>query len=192
MATYKHNTKIWISNNLPAAELLETLNTKLKDTSSIEKDINDLLGIERLPSDNSSNEDICYNYNPITHALEITKNTSNSSSEKSKLKAKLKSEVHKRFKIGDFICLRTKAKGGCKRIERMYQIKQVVWTMNDLVIKALVVKQISGPNYNMFSMNRYDCARVHVKYEPGLQFLSMELPWIYAKSPSISDNNLKN
>lgn len=105
----------------------------------------------------------------------------NTRSNKSQIKTNVKQEIKKKFKRGSFICLRTKGKGSAKRIERIYQIKQIVWSMNDIILKALVVKQISGPNYNMFSLNPTDCARVHVKYEPGLQFLSMELPWIPAK-----------
>lgn len=191
---YKHS-KISISstsglNTMMTHSFEDSINKAMEQAASLEVAINQAMADMRKQLDDDFDEafgNIQISCGRPSYTIKYNKETktatidNDSLSEKAKLKAQLKSEVNKKFKIGDFICLRTKAKGGCKRIERVYQIKQIVWSMNDLVIKALVVKQVSGPNYNMFSMNRYDCTRVHVKYEPGLQFLSMDLPWIPAK-----------
>lgn len=104
-----------------------------------------------------------------------------SPSDKHKLKDELKSEVKQKFSIGDFIMLRTKSKCGSERINRVYEVKQIIWCIEDLPIQSLVVKQISGPNTNGLTMNIHDCKRLHVKYEAGLQILSMKLNWIKIK-----------
>lgn len=101
-------------------------------------------------------------------------------SEKSQLLTSLKDSVQniKRFKIGNHLMLRTKLLDRTGRHEKIFVVRQIVWSIEDIVIKGIVVKQLSGINMNMGSLSRYDCQRLHVKYEPGLQIMSMELPWI--------------
>ena len=103
-------------------------------------------------------------------------------SDKHKLKAKLKEEIKYRFKIGDHYMLRIKSKSRSQHIKRIYEIKQIIWSMNEIPIQAVVVKQIAGPNSNIMTLNIHDCKRLHVKYEAGLQVLSMKLNWIKLKN----------
>lgn len=109
-------------------------------------------------------------------------------SEKSKLLTQLKESVsnRRRFKKGAYLMLRTKLLDRTGRLEKIYVVRQVVWSIDDVVIKGLVVKQVAGINLNMSSLTRNDCLTLHVKYEPGLQLLSMELPWL-----PVSLNKLK-
>lgn len=101
-------------------------------------------------------------------------------SDKSKLLTELKNSVNNRrlFHRGAYLMLRTKLKDRTGRVEKIYQVKQVVWSIDELPVKAVVVKQLTGPNNNISALSRYDCIGLHVKYESGLQVLSMELPWV--------------
>lgn len=108
----------------------------------------------------------------------INLSSNESPSVKSLLIQKLKQEVKRKFVKGEYLTLRIKSNISAKRINRIYQVKQIVWSIDDTPIKAIVVKQVYGPNYNMCSLNHQDCKRIHVKYEQGLQFLSMDLNWV--------------
>lgn len=101
-------------------------------------------------------------------------------SDKSKLLTELKNSVNNRrlFHRGAYLMLRTKLRDRAGRVEKIYQVKQVIWSIDELPVKAVVVKQLTGPNNNISALSRYDCAGLHVKYESGLQVLSMELPWV--------------
>lgn len=101
-------------------------------------------------------------------------------SDKSKLLTELKNSVNNRrlFHRGAYLMLRTKLRDRAGRVEKIYHVKQVVWSIDELPVKAVVVKQLTGPNNNISALSRYDCTGLHVKYEAGLQVLSMELPWV--------------
>ena len=52
-----------------------------------------------------------------------------------------------------------------------------VYSMNDTETNILILKQIYGPKGTMYTLNRHDCKKLHIKYEPGLQVFSMLLNW---------------
>ena len=51
-------------------------------------------------------------------------------------------------------------------------------TKKDELLNILILKQVEGPKGTIFTLNRNDCKRYHIKYEPGLQVFSMEFNWI--------------
>ena len=40
-------------------------------------------------------------------------------------------------------------------------------------MNSLIVKKISGPEERIFSLSPYDCKRLHIKFQQGLQIISM-------------------
>lgn len=128
------------------------------------------------------NGKIQINLQHLLHDQKILSRTIDEFSAKHKLKAELKAKVKYKFKVGDYYMLRTKSKCGSRAFKRVYQIKQIIWCINELPVSALVVKQLSGPCSNLMTMNLHDCHRMHVKYEPGLQVLSMDLNWVQIKN----------
>lgn len=102
-------------------------------------------------------------------------------SDKHAAKSNAKEELpakKRKFKIGKLYTLKSKTKVTDHRVTRTYQLKQVVWTMGDVQINGLVVKQVAGPdNYATAFLNINDCKNLHVKYEAGLQILPMSLNW---------------
>lgn len=101
-------------------------------------------------------------------------------SKKHQLKSEVKRSLNKRFKfcIGSIYVLKSKSKVSAYRTVKEYVVRQIIWTMNEIPVNALVVKQISGPTSTGTSfLNVDDCKHLHVKYERGLQILSMTLNW---------------
>jgi hypothetical protein len=40
-------------------------------------------------------------------------------------------------------------------------------------MNSLIVKKLSGPEEKIYSLTPYDCKRLHIKFQPGLQIMSM-------------------
>lgn len=89
-------------------------------------------------------------------------------------KNKAKELIKERYKIGDILILRGKIKDGSARNVKEFEVKKVIWSVKSQPINVLILKQLSGTNTNM-SLNRNDCKKYHIKYEPGLQVYSMSL-----------------
>lgn len=89
-------------------------------------------------------------------------------------KDEAKKQIKKRYNVGDILLLRGKYKDGSKRNEKVFEVKKVIWSLKGQVINALILKQLSGNNFNM-SLSKGDCVKYHVKYEPGLQVYSMHM-----------------
>lgn len=97
---------------------------------------------------------------------------------KAEFKRKTKSEINKKFVIGKEYSLRFRPNKSSKYIVKSYICKKFIYTMRDTVLNAIIVKQVSGPSEMIFTLNKDDCKRLHIKYEDGLQILSMKLDWI--------------
>jgi len=89
-------------------------------------------------------------------------------------KNKAKSFINRKFKIGDILVLRGKIKDGSERNVKEFEVKKVIWSVKSQPVNVLILKQLSGINTNM-SLNKNDCKKYHIKYEPGLQVYSMSL-----------------
>lgn len=95
---------------------------------------------------------------------------------KSKQEAKhnAKKLIGKKFKLGALYNLRSKA----SKVVRTYQLKKIIWAVNDNPINVVIMKQIAGPSSIVFTLNKCDCKQFHIKYEEGLQVFSMTLNWV--------------
>lgn len=87
-------------------------------------------------------------------------------------KQKAKKVTTNRYKIGDILVLRGKIKDGCNRLEKIFEVKKVIWSIRSNPVNVLILKQLSGTNNNR-SLTKNDCKKYHIKYEPGLQVYSM-------------------
>ena len=92
-------------------------------------------------------------------------------------KAVAKQKVKRKFKIGELISLKIKSVCGSKEIIKGFEVKKCVYTINGNEVNILVVKQFYGPEDRIYTLNRHDCEKLHIKFEPGLQVYSMMLNW---------------
>lgn len=96
---------------------------------------------------------------------------------KQQLKNQAKSKVKRKFKVGEHISLKLKIKGGDRDIIKGFRVVKFVYTINNYEANILILKQISGPQRNIYTLNRHDCRKLHIKYQPGLQVFSMFMNW---------------
>jgi hypothetical protein len=96
---------------------------------------------------------------------------------KTEFKHKAKEKVKRKFVVGELISLKTKSKCGSKEVIKGYKVIKFFYTINDIETNAVVVKQIYGPQSQIYTLNIHDCQKLHIKYEPGLQVFSMNLNW---------------
>ena len=92
-------------------------------------------------------------------------------------KRKAKEKVRRKFVVGELISLKTKSKCGSKEVIKGYKVVKFFYTINDIETNALVLKQIYGPQSQIYTLNIHDCRKLHIKYEPGLEVFSMNLNW---------------
>lgn len=92
-----------------------------------------------------------------------------------------KALVKKKFVVGKKYMLRQKSVCGSREIIKKYICKKFIYTVKDELLNILILKQVEGPKGTIFTLNRNDCKRYHIKYEPGLQVFSMEFNWIPCK-----------
>ena len=100
---------------------------------------------------------------------------------KQKAKNNAKALVKKKFVVGKKYMLRQKSVCGSREIIKKYICKKFIYTVKDELLNILILKQVEGPKGTIFTLNRNDCKRYHIKYEPGLQVFSMEFNWIPCK-----------
>ena len=100
---------------------------------------------------------------------------------KQKAKNNAKALVKKKFVVGKKYMLRQKSVCGSREIIKKYVCKKFIYTVKDELLNILILKQVEGPKGTIFTLNRTDCKRYHIKYEPGLQVFSMEFNWIPCK-----------
>ena len=93
---------------------------------------------------------------------------------KKKAKDEAKSFVKVKYKVGDKVILRGKIRDGSERIVKKFEVKKVIWSVHSNPVNILILKQLEGPNNNR-SLDKNDCKKYHIKYEPGLQVYSMML-----------------
>lgn len=100
---------------------------------------------------------------------------------KQEAKNNAKALVKKKFVVGKKYMLRQKSVCGSREIIKKYVCKKFIYTVKDELLNILILKQVEGPKGTIFTLNRNDCKRYHIKYEPGLQVFSMEFNWIPCK-----------
>lgn len=95
-------------------------------------------------------------------------------------KREAKNSINTKYKIGDILILKSKIKDGSKKYYKKFEVKKVIWSIRNNPVNILILKQISGINNNL-SLDRNDCKKYHIKYEPGLQAYSMMLNFVKTK-----------
>lgn len=85
---------------------------------------------------------------------------------------------NRKYYIGNTYMLRRKSINGSKEIIKKFILKKYIYTVKDQEINALIVKQIYGPKNNIYTLNKNDCLKYHIKYEPGLQVFPMSMNFI--------------
>ena len=103
---------------------------------------------------------------------------------KSNSKNDAKSLVNKRYKIGDHLMLKGKIRDGSEKIVKKFVVKKVIWSIKNKPMNILILKQYEGPCNNM-TLNKSDCVKYHIKYEPGLQAYSMMMNFYKIKPKQI-------
>lgn len=100
---------------------------------------------------------------------------------KQELKHQMKDLVKKKFVVGKKYMLKQKSICGSQEIVKKYICKKFIYTSKTKPLNVLIMKQVEGPTGKIFTLNKNDCKRYHIKYEPGLQVFSMEFNWIPCK-----------
>lgn len=107
---------------------------------------------------------------------------------KYKAKHEAKRKMKKRFKVGNNYILRIKPKDGSREVIMGFQCKKFIYTMNDMPMNIVIMKQLYGDEGKKYTLDRHECQKFHVKYEPGLEVWPMGVNWI----PEKKQNSRKN
>lgn len=107
---------------------------------------------------------------------------------KYKAKHEAKRKMKKRFKVGKNYILRIKPKDGSREVIMGFQCKKFIYTMNDMPMNIVIMKQLYGDEGKKYTLDRHECQKFHVKYEPGLEVWPMGVNWI----PENKQNSRKN
>jgi hypothetical protein len=92
---------------------------------------------------------------------------------KQKAKKIAKKCIKTKWVIGGTYVQKIKPRNGSKPLIWKYELIKYVYTINDYQMNSLIVKKISGPEERIFSLSPYDCKRLHIKFQQGLQIISM-------------------
>ena len=106
----------------------------------------------------------------------------------------------KKFYIGQQYKLKLNNLDGTPAVEYCFECKKFIneiagTEVNVLIMKRLGIYQykndekvlIENPESLIYTLNKYDCKRYHIKYEPGLEVWPMTMQWI--TSDTENDNN---
>lgn len=107
--------------------------------------------------------------------LQLPEDEEKQVSEKTKLKRQEKKKINKKFVVNHTYHLRTKLNNENRKI---FVLKKFIYTINDLPVNILILKQLSGEKNKIFTLSREECKILHIKYEDGLQVWPMNLNWI--------------
>jgi hypothetical protein len=95
-------------------------------------------------------------------------------------KYRAKQLINKKFIVGNHYKLIYKSVCGSIPIIKEFVCKKFIYKNNNKILNIVIMKQISGNKDIIFTADKYICKQFHIKYEPGLQIFSMELPWVKA------------
>lgn len=108
---------------------------------------------------------------------------------KYKAKHEAKRKMNKRFKVGKNYILRIKPKDGSREVIMGFQCKKFIYTMNDMPMNIVIMKQLYGDEGKKYTLDRHECQKFHVKYEPGLEVWPMGVNWIPEKKQNPQKNS---
>ena len=96
-------------------------------------------------------------------------------------KHRAKKKIKTKFKIGRYYFLRIKPKDGSSDVIIKYQCIKTVYSIKDILINVVIMKQITPYQGKKYTLDKHDCEKFHIKFEPGLEVWPMELNWIPEK-----------
>lgn len=86
-----------------------------------------------------------------------------------------------RFVEGELYSLQGIACDGFEMKTKTYRLIGVVDEYEGTEINSVIVKQVSGEVGKIFTLSKYDCDCLKIKYESGLQLFPKSLPWKLVK-----------
>jgi len=96
-------------------------------------------------------------------------------------KHRAKKRIKTKFKIGRYYYQRIKSKDGSPNIVIKYQCVKTIYSIKDIETNIVIMRQITPYDGRKFTLDRQECAKFHIKYEPGLEVWPMEINWIPEK-----------
>lgn len=96
-------------------------------------------------------------------------------------KHRAKNKIKTKFKIGRYYYQRIKPKDGSANIVIKYQCIKTVYSIKDIEMNVVIMKQITPYNSKRFTLDRNECKKFHIKFEPGLEVWPMDINWIPEK-----------
>jgi hypothetical protein len=92
--------------------------------------------------------------------------------------------------VGNHYILSYKRLDGSPKITREYILKKFIYKSRGNPLNIVIMKQVAGPMGKIFTLNREDCRKYHIKYEDGLEVYSMFIPFV-AKTSTIKRSQEK-
>ena len=96
-------------------------------------------------------------------------------------KHKGKNRIKTKFKIGRYYYQRIKPKDGSPNIVIKYQCVKTIYSIKDIEVNIVIMRQLTPYDGRKFTLDRQECQKFHIKYEPGLEVWPMEINWIPEK-----------
>lgn len=96
-------------------------------------------------------------------------------------KHRAKKKIKTKFKIGRYYFQRIKPKDGSPNVVIKYQCVKPIYSIKDIETNIVIMRQISPYDGRKFTLDRQECAKFHIKFEPGLEVWPMEINWIPEK-----------
>lgn len=96
-------------------------------------------------------------------------------------KHKAKNRIKTKFKIGRYYYQRIKPKDGSPNVVIKYQCVKTIYSIKDIEVNIVIMRQLTPYDGRKFTLDRQECQKFHIKYEPGLEVWPMEINWIPEK-----------
>ena len=95
------------------------------------------------------------------------------------------------FIVGEKYSLKGVACDGFDMKEDIYELIGVIDTFGGVPVEAVIVKQISGEEGNIFTLSKNDCSKLGMEFQTGLQLFPKSLPWVRViENPVFDPHNL--
>lgn len=92
-----------------------------------------------------------------------------------------KNKIQTKFKIGKNYFLRIKPKDGSADVIIKYLCVKTIYSVKDIEMNIAIMKQITPYEGRKFTLDKHECKKFHIKYEPGLEVWPMDINWIPEK-----------
>lgn len=97
--------------------------------------------------------------------------------EKQEAKRKAKKQIKTKFITGHIYKLAYRTNDKYYK-QRIFKLIKFIYTINNEPVYILIMKSLDDEHYHKFALNKNECLKYHIKYQPGLEVYSMNLNWI--------------